>query len=245
MGNDGPRLKNYKELIGKHEGESAFLVGCGTSLFRQYTDDGWNEIFNHVVVSVNSSIIIMPWEEGCRNKRYWVSVDPLCRTWKYYHNKVMKWNMNIVVSDSWRKHYEEIPDAYLFRNRKNIPDDGLMSGSSILAALDLCIQMGCKVIYLLGVDQYTVRRKSHFWQLIETDLDIIPHRYNGMSVPTQSNIMQEVCFRKNLPVFEKLKDFAVLQHVDIYNCSKLSKVAMFPKIKFEESIKRSKENGVS
>ena len=160
-------LPSYEEFINKHEGETACVVGAGTSLFEADLDF----IHNSVVFSVNSSILLMPWESGSSDKRYWVSNDAGVTKWTYWE-KVMSSKCNKIIRNSWEKNYNgfDLTDFYKFCPRPtsediiNENDIGLAYCSSVPSSVDLAIQMGCKRIFIFGADQYMVNNKSHFWE---------------------------------------------------------------------------------
>ena len=96
-------LKPYTLLKDKHVGEAAFVVGSGTSL----NNLDISGIHNHVVICVNSSIVLMNWAKGKADKRYWISNDAFCRKWSYWKD-VLDAKANRIVRDSWRKYFREL-----------------------------------------------------------------------------------------------------------------------------------------
>lgn len=103
-------MKQYSEFIGKHEGEVGFVLGAGTSLFSIMKHKRYKEIFDHVVISINSSILATDWEEGDSNKRYWTSNDVCCLHWSYFWNKVLRSNCNKLIRNSWQHKHKEFLD---------------------------------------------------------------------------------------------------------------------------------------
>lgn len=232
-------LESYLKLRGKHEGENAFVVGAGTSLYRELDPSLQldKEIHNHVVVTVNSSFIIMPWDTGDPNKRYWVSNDSLCRWWDYWP-RLKESKCNRIVRDSWEKYYAEIPDFLYFSPRPtpedtiNPEDEGLCYCSSVPTAVDLCLQMGCKRIFLLGVDHYMSRNKSHFWQFM--NINNQPKRSDGGMAMMRE---QRNVFRYNDMAYAALRGFADHLGADLYNCNPESKaIDVFNMITFKEAL---------
>lgn len=228
-------LPNYTEFIDKHIGETAFVCGAGLSFYDCVKNSDFSKIFNHVVVSINSSFIVMPWDSGSQEKRYWISNDALVRRWSYW-SKVKKAKAYRIVRDSWAKYFDEIPDFYQFSPRPtseniiNPEDTGLCYCSSVPSGIDLCLQMGCKKIYLLGVDHYFDKDgKSHFWQKLP--LEKQPVRSDNKLA---SHLEQAYAFSFNDFSFPALNNFAKKCNAKIYNCSMKSKVNCFSKIEFNQ-----------
>lgn len=230
-------LKSYTYFIDKYPSEISFVVGAGTSLLGIYNHPYKNKIHNHIVISVNSSIMMMPWEDGSCDRRIWISNDSLSRRWSWWVT-VKKCIAYKIVRDSWKAYFEEIPDFFVFSPRptpENIinPDDtGLAYCSSVPSAIDLSIQMGCKYIFVLGVDQYMIGDKSHYWQYWPKNK--WPTRIDGVMA---THNQQKDVFKYNDVAYPALKKFAENKNVKIYNCNPQSKVEVFDKITFDEALK--------
>ena len=227
-------LPDYSILRNKHQGETAFVLGSGTSLVGL----DLAPIHQHVVIAVNASILLVDWQDGSPEKRYWISNDALCRVWDYWplvkSAKAIK-----IVRNSWDKYFDEIPDFLQFHPRPtpehiiNPNDTGLAYCSSVPSAIDLALQMGCKKVYLLGVDQYQVGQCSHFWQMWDKPK---PRPSRSIMSPFHR---QKVIFALNDRAYPALKQFADTLGAEIYNCSPLSRVTAFPRIPFDEAIRDS------
>jgi len=226
-------LWDFKDL---NKGLSAFVVGAGPSLV------GFNlgDIHKHVVLSVNSSIKLLDewFKKGDSSRRFWVSTDPMCRNWTYYKSHVEKTYCTRIVRTSWKKYHKDLKklEFRYFRPRSSFSttDGGLSSGSSVLAALDFAILMGCSKAFLLGVDHIFVQGKSHFWQLkAKPGKSRVFRLDKEESKPEQ--VHQKAVFIKNIPVFEQLKEYGKKTTM-IYNCSKISTLRVFPKITLEQAL---------
>ena len=224
--------QTYIKLIGKHPQSVAFILGAGTSLYDIITDhkDKFNSIFNHVVIAVNSSILIMDHQD--KEKHYWLSVDSRCRDWTWWKQvKISK--LTKVVVEKFNKCMKGVDDTLYFCARPHPryfidPEDiGLECTSSSPAAIDLAIQMGCKEIYLLGFDHYMAKGCSHFWQLWDKESQ---PKFTGGKIATHKS--QREIFVKNTTAFNAMKRFADAKNVIIYNCNPNSKVNVFKKIEF-------------
>jgi len=229
-------LKPYTEFKNAYVGETAFVCGAGPSFLQCIEHPDFSKIHNHVVVSVNSSIIAMPWQQGEATKRFWISNDALVRIWSYW-SYVKSCKANKIVRDSWKRYFEEIPDFYQFWIRPtsediiNPEDEGLAYCSSVPSAIDLCLQMGCKTIYLLGVDQYKIGNKTHFWQFWDRKKQ--PKRIDGKIASFEE---QTKAFVYNNLTYPALKKFAEHVNARIYNCNIDSTVNDFNKITFIKAL---------
>jgi|TARA_Y100000310_G_scaffold176048_1_gene176179 hypothetical protein len=245
-------VKSYAILKNKHSNESAFIVGAGASLLNLYRDQPLHRIFEHVVIAVNSAIWIMPWGMPHPNldikaeidsdpeKRYWISNDALCRAWNYFEY-VKRCNATKIVRNSWKKYYKEIPDFLEFCPREtpeeeiDPEEEGLAYCSSIPSGIDLALQMGCKKIFLLGVDQHFVPFNnmliSHFWEFNSKPLQPQCNPRSRANVSSQARV-----FPVNLKAYHALANFADYKNAIIYNCNSGSKVKEFIKISFQEAL---------
>lgn len=219
---------DLSDLYKIHNKKKCFIVGAGPSLNNLCLD----KIHNDVVISVNSSSMLMPWGHGSSEKRYWVSNDSLCLYWSYFVPYVCESNCNKIVRTSWKK-YDNIISKYGFRYfaprvKKNIvdpKDNGLFSVSSVPTSIDLAIFMGCNEIYLLGVDHCTIDGKSHFWQFWDNK----KHPTLKTKQYTPSIKQQKHMFNMNINTFKILNEYAKSQSISIKNCSRVSVLDMFEK----------------
>jgi len=229
-------MQTYKVLENKHIGENAFVLGAGTSLYGL----DLRYIHDYVVLSVNSSILLMPWDVGSNDKRYWISNDSLVRRWSYWE-RVKQAHAVKLVRNSWEKYYDEIPD-FLYFWRRHTPenlidpdDDGLCYCSSVPTSIDLAIYMGCKNIFILGVDQYSKSGKRYFWQLddkIENPFMIFKNKISEKGwLPNLRQ--QQWTYGYDKQAYEALEKYSKIKDVKIYNCNMMSRVNAFEKIKFD------------
>lgn len=224
-------MKSYKELLNICNGQTCFILGAGTSLYPQSISEKFKNIFDHVVVAVNAGVVLCPWQFGEPTKRFWISNDASVRHWSFWPLVKLS-KANKIVRNSWEKYYQEIPNFYFFPPRPgkedeiNENEDGLAYCSSVPSALDLAIQMGCKKIYLLGVDHYLEDEKMYFWQYWS-----YKNRPKGPFTPLK---VQNNIFDINFSAFRALNKFAELKKAKVFNCSTKSRVDAFEKIEFED-----------
>jgi len=227
-------LKPYISLKDKHLGESAFIVGSGTSL----NNLDISGIHKYVVISVNASILLMNWSKGKPDKRYWISNDAFCRQWSYWKD-VMEAKANKIVRDSWRRYFRELSGFYVFsprptdENHLNVEDEGLCHCSSVPSALDLALQMGCKKIFLLGVDHYMRHRsgRRYFWDHWEK------RDRPRFKKELHPKVHQMRIFVLNNKMYKQLDKFADYKNAVVYNCSLSSQIDSFRKIALEDALK--------
>ena len=210
-------MNSYTQLINKHKGETAFIFGAGPSLWKDMQHSFFKEIPDHgITIAVNSAVMAVP------NFDYWVSNDVLCRKWSWWEDVLRAKGIKVVRS-SWEKYNAELKD-FLFYEPRSTPegiidpsDVGLSYCSSVPSSIDLAIQMGCKKIFLLGVDHSCQSGKHHFWQY-ENKRDWPVSKPN---VQDPWNRQKEV-FNISLEAYKALKDYADGCKVDIYNVTHIS-----------------------
>ena len=228
----------YLSLQNKHVGESCIILGAGPSLYDLCMSYHFEDIMDHVVISVNSAIMPLVKFELDPEKHYWVSNDTLCRRWSYWKD-VEQSKCTKVVRDSWLKYKEVMMNTLFFSPRPtsedvvNPNDVGLCYCSSVPSSIDLAIQMGCKRIILFGVDHNDSSGRHHFWQLL----------YDRKNRPTaNANIYdswdkQQKVFEFNNKAYKALQKFANIKKAEIYNCSNMSKVDVFDRISIDYAFK--------
>ena len=163
---------DVSDLKDIHTGEKCFVCGAGPSLGFMDLEG----IHEHVVITVNSAILLMDWKTGEKDKRYWISNDSLVMQWDYFWKDVLRAKCHKLIRTSWKRYDEKIREhgfryfAARLKERQPLTNNGnaLCSFSSIPTAIDLALLMGCNQTYLLGVDHKMVHGKSHFWQFWPT-----------------------------------------------------------------------------
>lgn len=232
-------VSDLLQFLDIHKGSKCFVLGAGPSV--GFLKIG--PIFNYPVFSVNSSVLLCPWNEpGDDLKRFWVSTDMLCMQWSYFYEKVVRGDCTRVVRNSWKRNTKKIekeaPFVYYSPRRSlEMPkkrEEGLFGGSSILSALDLAILTGCKDIILLGVDHRMLHGKSHFWQYWPVKKRPVRAGKSGNFSPCQRQ--QSRVFMSNNGQFKILKKLAKKHGSIIYNCSSISTIEAFPKISFDDAL---------
>jgi len=230
-------MNTYTQLIDKHKGENAFVLGAGCSLYFNTKEPLFSKLHEYgIVIAVNSAVL------ADKKFDYWVSNDSLCRRWSWWKN-VKKGKGIKVVRNSWLEFKKDLDGFLYFKPRPtsediiNSEDVGLCYCSSVPSSIDLAIQMGCKKIFILGLDHTDHSGKDHFWQLWPSNLRPSAHPPAQGPWHQQSSL-----FPIHLKAYKALKKFAKEKNVEIYNCNPKSKVEVFKKIEFKNMKKLNKEN---
>ena len=231
-------MNTYTKLIGKYKNnEKCYVIGAGPSLRFLVNDLKFKEAQkNNIMIFVNSSILALRIKKENIHNKYFLSCDSAIMNWDYYKQVLIAKSMGatVVVRSSWEKYKEKIKDFFIFEPRCtseetiDYQEQRLAYCSSVIASLDLVLQMGCKKIYLLGVDHYTDGWRSHFWQYWTYS--------KWPKGPLAPITQQKESFNHNIQAFEALKGFADYLGAEIYNCNKDSRVEVYEKIDFKDSL---------
>jgi hypothetical protein len=194
---------------GRESGQRIYIVGCGHSLYNV----DLAPIHTQPVITVNSGILLMPWQDGSCEHRYWLTMDLGVKNWSYFPT---------VLSAACTRVAAYRLSPYLPAN-KFVFLKHLRTNSSIIMAFDLALWLGAKEIVLLGVDHYFRDGKSHFWEW-----------WPEAQQPTTTGIrnpheQQERIFRANQNMFERLSKLARIKGCQVYNCSLDSPIRGFVK----------------
>ncbi len=228
-------LNSYVSLRDKHIGDNMFVIGAGPSLWFNMYEPYFNYIHEiGFTIIVNSAVLADP------NFDYWISNDSLCLRWSWWP-MVKSANGTKIIRNSWYKYKDELKDFLWFSPRPtpeeqiNPNDIGLAYCSSIPSAIDLSIQMGCKNVFILGLDHNEFNGRHHFWEFFKSE-------DKPKSIPSAQGSWesQKKVFPINIRSFNALNNFAKQKNVNIYNISWkyygewFSKVDVFEKIEIHE-----------
>lgn len=237
-----PQIKNYDGLTEFHDaqsGQKCFIVGAGPSLYGLDISG----IHKSVVISVNASCILMPWDKPEQwERRFWLSNDSLCIQMSYFTPKVLNAHCHRIVRNSWSKHFSVFDgvkyNVFSPRKSQSVPltfeENRLCYTSSVPSAIDFAILMKCNPVYLVGVDHKMVDGKSHFWQFLPKQQQIYRTKKRLSYRPGFQS--QEQVFDKNMSVFAALKEYGNRLGSQIYNCSPISTVDAFPFMSLTDAI---------
>lgn len=259
-------MKSYGELIGTHAGETGFVLGAGTSLFKIMKSKDYPMIFENVVISINASILATEWEEGDPEKRYWTSNDVACRHWTYW-DKVLASNCKKLIRDSWRskhdilKGYED--SFYEFSPRtgwENAPTtiDELLYGEGVEEPKtdeekDNAIKDDerglCAISSIPSAIDFMIQAGCRKIFLLGVDhymagklshfWEYFPKSQQPVVRPggfKATHRMQKAMFEENMKTYASLDRFAKKKGSEIFLCNPKSRVTCFNKIEFNDAI---------
>lgn len=244
-------IKDYepiKKLKNKHSGERIFLIGNGPSLDIKDLDLLKNEI------TFASNKIYLAYSKTSWRPTYYLVEDDLVYNQNYNEINNLKGSLKLFpqYSLSWNKRVEDA----LYFNLRYLPDDkefpsfnpdpitGMYWGSTVIyTMIQWAVYLGCKEIYLLGVDfsfkepkSYVInddKRKdlicegevNHFHK----DYRKIGEKWNlpNLDVQKQSFFKAKKC-TKNLKI-------------SIFNTSRETKLNIFEKMLFDDVFKENDE----
>ena len=135
------------------------------------------------------------------------------------HDMVKRGHGKKVVRDSWLKHKDDVRHFYIFKPRPtsedvvNPEDKGLCYCSSVPSGIDLALQMGCKNVFVLGLDHVEYRGKHHFWQY----MDKKPKQLKPAQCSWKK---QQEVFDFNIQALDALEKFAEYKNAKIYNVNR-------------------------
>jgi hypothetical protein len=199
------------------KGEIVYVVGSGHSLHNL----DLTPIHQHPVITVNSGILLMPWNEAGSNFRAWLTMDAGVRRWDYYP-KVKQSFCHKITKISLQEYYPHFHYYHALTIDKWNLSGGLLSSSSIIAAIHFALFIGGSKIKLVGADHYINNDgKSHFYEYWE-------HR--PKTIGTENGVEQQTrVFRSNEREFKLLNMLAKDKGATIVNCSSLSPIKEFAK----------------
>jgi hypothetical protein len=162
-----------KDLLGKHAGRMAFVLGAGPSL--RHVDPAW--LKNNVVIAVNSSIskfqeadYFLGDDVGLKNWAYYTDLLPkLSCTSFLYHGKlkdhVEHLDLNKICWITHKTWYHPQSNKY-FEDGLVFTKEGPIIGArtALGSAVHVAHQLGCDPIVLLGADACYEDGKRYFWQ---------------------------------------------------------------------------------
>lgn len=227
---------SIKKLKNKHKGKRIFLIGNGPSLDIKDLDLLKNEI------TFASNKIYLAYSKTSWRPTYYLVEDDLVYNQNYNEINNLKDSLKLFpqYSLSWNKRVEDA----LYFNLRYLPDDkdfpsfnpnpitGMYWGSTVIyTMIQWAIYLGCKEIYLLGVDFSFTEPKSY---VINDDKrkDLICEG----EVNHFHKDYRKVGEKWNLPnldvqkeSFLKAKDFCKEANITIINLSKNTKLNVFNK----------------
>ena len=185
-------MPTLEDVRGKYRGRSALVMGAGPSLrhvhdrpliqrrhrggvFKLPDVPRPSPLQRHVVIAVNDAVLKMP------DADFYFTSDPGMT--QYWHwDLVVDSGSTLVLNtpgfrrESLKLQYDVEPERIiLYEKRKASPDVALSEAdhriiygpSSAHCAVNFAVMLGCKRIYLLGMDCKCVEGHKYFWQFAD------------------------------------------------------------------------------
>lgn len=217
------------------KGERCFICAAGATL--SLLD--LNPLSTENVIVINSAITLLPWlhdkDINWSNNKFWITTDSTVLCWSYFWNQVLTSNLTKIIrySPQWTQlnNIFDLSDFSFFDGKLKLETENteneLLSYTSAVCAIDFAFLLGCKEIYILGLDHTKLVGKTHCWELLDTIHHPINYKYNRSRVEDFSN--QESRFISNIKYFNFLEKKAKKNNINIFNCSDISMVNSFEK----------------
>jgi len=229
MGDIRYKMNTYTQLIDKHKGENCFIYGAGPSLYHHMQSKFFKSLYKYgIVIVVNSAIIAE------KEPSFWISCDHLATNWTWWED-VKKSKCIKLVRSSWLKYKDNQDGFFYFKPRPTSEDlispedEGLCYCCSVSSSIDFSLQMGCKKIFVLGLDHKSIDGKHHFWQFFDRKKQ--PRQLRPAQAKWE---VQKSVFPIHMKAYEALEKFSQYKKSKIYNCNPESKVNCFERIKMED-----------
>lgn len=243
-------MRTLEEFNGKYQGQTAFVIGAGTSIHFQDLEP----LKNHITIAVNSGYVAAPWAD------FFISDDWSAARWSYFFEDLVNSSHTIALlydpklSDHLHlfgtrgvlfRHRKgvSIPDRYEHEKRKyHLGETRTSVGSAIMVAH----VMGCSKIVLLGIDGCRQFGRRYFWQLdVETPYpkaykipfrndNVRPDAHDASRCIFQGKQMD----RDLIDINRSWEPFAtaVNKKCKVYNVSEASVIDVFPRADLNEFI---------
>lgn len=236
---DGIRLRDF---MNKHQGEKCFVIGNGPSLQAEDL-----ELINKTgIVSFAFNRIYHIFSKTTWRPTYYISQDEkmlggcVDEVNKYINSPKlipiqMKWDYNINIENAYYFNivHDEIDGYPNFSS--DIPKRIINAGTVVYSAIQLAFYMGIREIYLIGVDHHFQTSINENGEIIvdPTVKDYFCEEYNtdkkDLIIPnTDKSTLTYISAKKHS---EKLG-------FKIYNATRGGKLEVFPRVDFDEVIKK-------
>lgn len=233
--------RQMKKIHNTHLGESCFVIGNGPSL----TAEDLNAIVENNIDSfaMNRIYKIFPqtdWRPTYYVNTDWVLIRDVLETVNTIPAKQKFFPIHHLYNESFRKH---IKNKYIFflgcsdEMQYSIDCSKCLKGvgTVTIASIQLAAHMGYRNIYLLGIDH-------NFDNIIdENGNTIINEGVKNYFVDNyDTDIASEVVHNLGNTTrrYNDVQEYFPKHGVNIYNATRVTKLEAFPKISFEEAIKR-------
>lgn len=245
--NNSLRLERLKD---SHKGERCFLIGNGPSL----TGEDLNLLKEEYTFGTNMVYKIFDKTEW-RPSFHCVSDTIYASKLGLELSKMVKSPLFTTERTYRRMRKKPIDTTYVhtiqterYKVRGNIQAYCMIKATVLSLAAEMAFHMGFTEIYLLGVDCTNPHDKGgHFTdnyttkEVAETDINRIKTRMNTRTLTTKQ--IGDHIIDRSLEVYALLKQYASKHGIQIYNATRGGNLEIFPRVKLEDVLNKSKERG--
>lgn len=232
------KLSKFKEI---HTGETCFIVGNGPSL----RSEDLETIYRRKKSSFGFNRIYLMFDKTQWRPTYYISQDE--KTLKNCTKEVNQMELPYKFIPIFIEYYHDIhiDNAVLFHLISSETDFPKMSadiskfiGNSTTVAVtaaQIAVYMGFKKIYLIGIDHSFSTYQNDIGEIIQDDSakDYFTEEYNkdkaDLYIPNLD---------ASTRAFLSLKKFCDEKGVQVYNATRGGKLEVFPRVDFDEVIKK-------
>ena len=237
--NNDTNNEQIRQFKNKHVGQRCFVVATGPSL--NLEDLLTLKEHNELTISMNS--IYKGFENTDWRPKYYVATDPKT---DYLMKSIDNMNVDYkFIADRaenfWKhEHADNVFKIHIkyIEGGRDLPfSEDLVkcfysAGNVTYNCLQLAVYLGCKDIYLLGVDfsniQYAKGKQTHFVKDYSDDIDVHNGRYVGEGIVTDDEAVQW-----QGRTYEAAKKYADSHGIKIYNATRGGKLEVFERVDFD------------
>ncbi len=236
----GKALTKFKD---RHRGKRCFLIGNGPSL----RAEDLTTLHERGEITFAFNRIFNIFDQTTWRPTYYISQDEkmlggcveTVNTMALSHKFVpiqLKWYHDITIDDAlyFNIDYQSDDDVMQFTFSDNIPHSIACADTCMYSAAQLASYMGCKEIYLIGVDHHFHTSINNKGEIVvdETVKDYFSDAYN----PDKAQLFIPNTEKSTL-TYVAMKKHCEARGVKIYNATRGGKLEVFERVSFEDAIK--------
>ena len=238
--------ENIRQFKNKHIGQRCFVVATGPSL--KISD--LETLKNHNELSISMNSIYKGFQKTSWRPKYYLATDPKTdylmkaidemdvpykfvadragNFWKHNHeNNVFKLHVKYVENGRELKFSEDLTKCVY------------SAGNVTYNCLQLAVYLGCKEIYLIGVDfsniQYEKGKKTHFVENYNDDLQLYKDKYIGEGLISDDEAVQW-----QGRTYISAKKYTEEHGIKIFNATRGGKLEIFQRVDFDSLFDKKK-----
>lgn len=237
-----PESYKLKKLHNIHAGEKCFVIGNGPSLKAEDLE----VIKNKGLVTFAFNRIYHIFDQTSWRPTYYISQDEkmlvgcvnevskLITSTKFIPIQ-MKWYYDIDISGANFFNIVHDEEKGYPKFSRDITRCVVNAGTVVYSAIQFAVYMGIKEIYLIGVDhqfQTSINEKGEI--VVDTTIkDYFSDKYNE-----DKNVLAIPNPNKSTLTYISAKKYSEKYGFDVYNATRGGKLEVFPRVDFDEVIKR-------